>query len=531
MLSTKIAPLLVLGEVSDGRAVVAPASRRASLLVVCGILALTFLDTTIVAVALGSIQTSLHLGVTGLQWVVDAYAVAFASLMLTGGTLGDRFGRRRVMLLGVGTFAAASLMGALATSGSMLIASRALMGVGAAASEPGTLSVLRHVFPDQRGRARALGIWSAVSCLGLALGPLIGGVLVSLWDWRGIFWLNVVAAVVLFITARRYVPESADPHAAPVDLPGQLLAMGSIGTIVLGLIQGERSGYTAGHIVALFVVGAICAAGFVWRELVTPAPMIDLRYFRNRRFRAALVVAFAAYFGTFSIFFFSALYLETVDGYSGYRTALLFLPMTATMVGGAVAGGRLVVRRGGRWTMAIGAALASAGIAASEPLLHPHPSFPALMSTLALTGLGLGMAMVPVTSVVLEVVPPEHSGMAASATNTARQLGVVFGVAILGALVNAHLTTDLKHRLDDLHIPKFLQGSIIHAYERGTTPHQGSLSGRIFGSIVDKIKSAAYAAFHDGLASALVVSAILIAAAALFAGYAAARSDDPPPTQ
>src|SRR6185312_14591512 len=142
-----------------------------------------------------------------------------------------------------------------------------------------------------------------------------------------------------------------------------------------GLIQGERSGYAAGHIVAFFVVGAVCLGGFVWRELVTPAPMLDLRYFRRRRFRAALTVAFAAYFGTFSIFFFSALYLEEVVKYSGYRTALLFLPMTVCMVGGAVAGSRLVVRRGGRWTMALGAMLAAAGIAASEPLLNPHPSF------------------------------------------------------------------------------------------------------------------------------------------------------------
>ncbi|HVT20777.1 MAG TPA: MFS transporter [Mycobacteriales bacterium] len=513
---------------SDGRAVAVPESRRASLVVVCGILALTFLDTTVVAVALGKIQTSLHLGVTGLQWVVDAYAVAFASLMLTGGTLGDRFGRRRVMLLGVSTFGAASLVGALATSGSMLIASRALMGVGAAASEPGTLSVLRHIFPDRGGRARALGLWAAVSCLGLALGPLIGGVLISLWDWRGIFWLNVAAALVLLVTARRYVPDSADPQAAPVDLPGQLLVIGAIAAVVIGLIQGERSGYAVGYIVLLFVVGALCAAGFAWRELHTRAPMLDLRHLRHRRVRAALAVAFAAYFGTFSIFFFSALYLEEVVKFSGYRTALLFLPMTVFMVGGAVAGGRLVVRRHGRWTMALGAMVAAVGIAVSEPLINPHPPFVGLMATLALTGLGMGMAMVPVTSVVLEVVPAEHSGMAASATNTARQLGVVFGVAVLGALVNARLTADLKHRLDELHIPKFFQGYIIDKYEHGAAPDKSTLQGQVFAQIVDKIKVAAYAAFHDGLALALVISAILIAAAAVFAGYAAAREHDVP---
>lgn len=534
----RISRLIGFGKVSETHALSAPASRRPALVVVCGILALTFLDTTIVSVTLGSIQTSLHMGVTRLQWVVDAYAVAFASLMLTGGTLGDRFGRRRVMLSGVTVFAAASLMGALASSGGLLIASRGLMGVGAAASEPGTLSVLRHIYPERRGRARALGIWAAVSCLGLALGPILGGILIGIWDWRGVFWMNVVVGLVLLIAGRRYISETADPDAARVDLPGQVLAIAAIALVVVGLIQGENTGYAAGHIVALFVASAVCAIGFVGRELTATDPMLDLRYFRRRRFNAALAVAFAAYFGTFSIFFFSALYLEEVVGYSGYRTAVLFLPMTLLMVGGAIAGGRLVVHRHGRWTMALGAFVAAGGIAASEPLLTRHPTFVGLMGTLAVTGLGMGLAMVPVTSLVLEVVPAEHSGMAASATNTARQLGVVFGVAILGSLVNAHLRSDLTKELKTLHVPSFVQGTIIQLYEHGALTTGGrthaQISGKpvpfglgsLFHDFVVRIRSSAYVAFHDGLSSALTISAALIAAAALFACYAAARRDE-----
>lgn len=505
--------------------VVAVRSRRAALIVVCGILALTFLDTTVVAVALGRIQTSLHLGVTGLQWLVDAYALTFASLMLTGGTLGDRFGRRRMMLAGVAVFSAASLVGALAGSRELLIASRAVMGIGAAMSEPGTLSVLRHVFPDKRGRARALGIWAAVSCLGLALGPLLGGILVSLWGWRAVFWFNVAAGLVLLVTAGRYVPESSHPESARVDVAGQLLGIAFVSMVVTAMIKGENAGYTAPDILALFVVGVVCGVAFVVRERHARFPMLDLRYFRRLRFTAALVVAFAIYFGTFSIFFFSALYLEEVDKFSGYRIAALFLPMTAIMVGGAIWAGRLVMRRGGQWTMAIGCFIAAAGIAVTEPLLSTHPSFAALTVSLALTGLGMGLAMVPVTVLVLEVVPPEHSGMAASATNTARQLGVVFGVAILGALVKARLSSDLQHRLDVIGVPRIFQPTIIDAYEHGGQPGQGSLAGarQTFGEIVDRILTAAYAAFHDGLASALVISAVLIAAAGVLAGYAAAR--------
>jgi EmrB/QacA subfamily drug resistance transporter len=501
--------------------------RRAALIVVCGILALTFLDTTIVAVALGSIQSSLHLGVSGLQWTVDAYALTFATFMLTGGTLGDRFGRRRVMLLGVTVFSIASFFGALAGTKNFLVTSRAVMGIGAAMSEPGTLSVLRHIFPERHGRARALGVWAAVSCLGLALGPLLGGLLVGLWGWRAVFWFNVVAGCTLLVAARRYVPESADPESARVDFPGQLLAIVAIAATVIAMIDGEGDGYTASRILVLFVVGGVCAAAFVLRERRARFPMLDLRYLRRLRFTSALAVAFAVYFGTFSIFFFTALYLEEVVHYGGYRTAALFVPMTVMMVAGAVWASRLVVRRGGQWTMPTGCLIAAVGIAATEPLLATHPSFAALTSTLGLTGLGMGLAMVPVTALVLEVVPPEHSGMAASATNTARQLGVVFGVAILGALVNARLTSNLKHRLDEIGIPRFFQGAIINAYKHGGTPNQGALSGlrQTFPSIVDRVLTAAYASFHEGLSAALVISAILIAVAAVLAGYAAARAD------
>lgn len=498
---------------------------RAALVVVCGILALTFLDTTVVSVALGSIQDSLHFGVTGLQWVVDAYAVAFASLMLTGGTLGDRFGRRRMMLAGVALFCVASFVGALSESRNVLIASRAAMGVGAAASEPGTLSILRHVFPDQRGRARALGVWAAVSCLGLALGPLVGGVLVGLWSWRAIFWMNVVVGLGLLAAARRFVPESADPETAKVDLPGQVFAIAAIAAIVVAMIEGENSGYGATRIIVLFAVGGLCAVAFVVRERRAPFPMLDLRYFRRLRFNAALTVSFAVYFGTFSVFFFTALYLEEVAKYSKLRIAALFLPMTALMVGGAVWASRLVVRRGGQWTMAIGCLVAAVGIAATEPLLSTHPSFRALTASLGVTGLGMGLAMVPVTVLVLEVVPPEHSGMAASATNTARQLGVVFGVAVLGALVNAQLTTDLRRRLTVLHVPSIFQGLIITSYEHGGTGKGGSLSGlkKLFPTFFHRVLGAAYSAFHAGLSAALVFSAILIGIAAVIAGYAAAR--------
>lgn len=499
--------------------------QRAALAVVCGVLALTFLDTTVVSVALGSVQSTEHAGVTSLQWVVDAYALTFASLMLTGGTLGDRFGRKRVMLAGVGIFAVGSLLGALAPSVGLLIGARAVMGIGAAASEPGTLSVLRHVFPERRIRARALGIWAGVSCAGLALGPVVGGVLVGVWDWRAVFWFNVAAGLVLLVLAHRRVPESADPVESKVDVPGQGLAVLTLAAVIVAVIQGEASGYHSPVIVVLFAVAVLAGIAFVITERRVSHPMLDLRYFARAQFSSALAVAFAVYFGTFSIFFFTALYLEEVVGYTGYRTALLFAPMALAMVTGAGLAGRAVARSGGRWMMTCGCAVAAVGILISEPLITVHPSFGWLTLTLAVTGIGIGAAIVPVTSSVLELVPAEHSGMAASATNTARQLGVVFGVAVLGALVNAHLTGDLSARLNHLGIPANFQSIVINAVENGTVPAGGNAPGsaQSYGTIVNKVISAAYGAFQAGLSTALITSVVLIAAAGVFAAVTALR--------
>jgi MFS family permease len=445
--------------------------------------------------------------------------------MLTGGTLGDRFGRKRIMLAGVLVFSAASLMGALSKGTGLLIASRALMGAGAAASEPGTLSVIRHVFPESRSRARALGVWAGVSSLGLALGPVIGGVLVGVWDWRAVFYFNVAAGVALLLAAWRRVPESADPDVSRVDIPGQLLGIGTLGCAIVAVIQGENDGFASPGILTLFSIAAVCGVAFVLVEPRVRMPLLDLRYFRRPRFSAALAVAFTIYFGMFSIFFFTALYLQEVGTYSGYKTAALFAPMAVLMVGGAAIGGRVAAQPAGQWAMPLGGLFTAAGILLSEPLITPHPHFAVLATTLALTGLGLGIAIVPVTATVLDIVPAERSGMAASATNTARQLGVVFGVAVLGALVNAHLTTDLENRLKQLGVPSGFLSLVINAIKNGrVTAGAASNAKSTYGSIVDRVINAAYGAFHAGLSAALVTSAVLIAVASLFSVFVTLRT-------
>ncbi len=259
-------------------------STNFTLAVVCAVLFLTFLDTTIVSVALSDIQARLHAGVSALQWVVNGYALTFASLMLTAGSLSDRFGRRKVMLVGLAIFACGSLLGALAPNSSVLIGARVIMGVGAAASEPGTLSVIRHIYPDREERARALGAWAAVSSLALALGPVIGGALVGIGTWRAIFWFNVVASVVVVVLAAATLPESADPQASRLDVPGFVVGAVALGALTFAVILGETDGYAAPLVVSLFVVGVVAMVGFVRVERASRSPMLELDYFRSPAF-------------------------------------------------------------------------------------------------------------------------------------------------------------------------------------------------------------------------------------------------------
>jgi len=480
---------------------------------ICMVMFLTFMDMTIVSVALGSVQSHLHAGVAQLQWVVNGYGLTFATFMLLGGTLGDRLGRKKVMLGGLLLFAAGSLLGALAPNPDVLIGGRVIMGIGAAASEPGTLSLIRHMFPDRRVRARAIGTWAAVSGLALAFGPVIGGILVALDDWRGVFWFNAAAALLIVVLAVKTVPESSSPQTAGLDIPGFVAGAVGLGALTFAVILGESNGYRSSLIIGLFLIGVVAMTGFVHIERASKSPLLDLAYFKSSRFSGAMIVAFILYFSIFSIFFFTALYLGAIIGYAPARIALEFLPMAVAMIAAAVIAGRRVARIGPRAPMAEGCVWAGAGILLSALLLlSSHPSL-WLMATLALAGYGFGSSVVPMTSVALSEVPPERSGMAASATNTSRELGSVFGVAVLGALVNAHLTGDLTHRLKVLKIPANFISIIINAVETGTVP-SGVKGGS---SIEDHVIQAAYGAFRSGLEQSLVIAGVGMLIAAVIA--------------
>lgn len=488
-------------EISPTRTV----ERAAALTAVLAVLFLTFLDTTIVSVALGDIQNDLGAGVIPLQWVLNGYSLVFASLMLVAGTLGDRFGRKSVMGTGIVIFCGGSVMCAVAPSVAWLIGGRAVMGIGAAASEPGTLSVIRHLYPDRAQRARALGAWSAVSGLSLALGPVIGALLVSLDGWRLVFWFNLALGTVLLVALTLVVPNSADPQPGRVDVGGFLLGAVALGCLIYAGISGEQYGYSTPSIIALFVVAAVAGVAFVLVERRVMNPMLDLTYLKNPAIGNALFAAITIYFGVFSIFFLTALYLDVLLGYPGGRLAALFAPMAGAVVLGSTGSGFWVGLVGPRGPLMAGGAMSAGGILAARQFLDTNPPFTPLMIALAIAGFGFGVAVVPLTAAVLGHVPAARSGMAASATNTARQVGSVVGVAVLGAIVNAYLTSDLRHSLGT--------GSnfIIGLLQTGGGQAVNQQHNLVHPTpLIAPVVNAAKVAFRDGLHAALLVSAVLI---------------------
>jgi predicted MFS family arabinose efflux permease len=385
----------------------------------------------------------------------------------------------------VAVFCAGSVIAAVAPTTNILIAGRVVMGVGAAASEPGTLSMIRHLYPGPRERARSLGIWAAVSSLGLALGPLIGGLLVFGWSWRAIFWFNVFFGVLAF-----------------------------------AIILGETAGYRTWWIDLLFFFSLAAAITFVFAELRAANPVLNVRYFKRSAFASSNIIAFTVYFGTFAIFFMVALYLQVVGSNSPLGLALNFVPLAVGMVASSLFAGRWVAAWGPRIPMATGCVLAGIGILLTNANISPHAGIGQIGWTMFVAGVGVGMALVPVTSAALGTVPAEHSGMAASANNTFRELGAVVGVAVLGSIVNGQLTVNLVRKLTAIGIPKSFQQLVVSAVTTGTYQSQAKAAtakSPAITHIVNEVISAAYGAFGNGLKLSLNIAGALLLASAILA--------------
>ncbi|MCA8271504.1 MFS transporter [Burkholderia sp. AU30280] len=402
----------------------------------------TQLDVTIVNIALAHLAGDLHLPVAGLQWVVDAYTLAFAVLMLSGGALGDRFGARRLYLAGLVLFALASLACGAASAPATLIAARALQGVGAAAMLPNSLALLndacRH---DPHLRARAVGWWTAAGSISIAAGPVVGGLLIAAWGWRGIFLVNLplcaagLAAAFAWIPARRAVAAPAAPSrsVSALDLHGQLIAIAMLTALTGAVIEWRPLGFTHPVVAGGFALAALAAFAFVAAEARTATPMLPLSLFRHRTFSAAVLFGICVNLTYYGTVFVLALYLQRARGESALQAGLAFLPLTGGFLLSNLASGRVVARHGPRAPMLAGALVAALGygslhfIDASTPLA-------VLLVPFLLIPTGMGFAVPAMTTAVLASVAPERAGIASAVLNTARQAGGAMGVAAFGAL-------------------------------------------------------------------------------------------------
>jgi EmrB/QacA subfamily drug resistance transporter len=404
------------------------------LAICCLSLLIVGLDSTIVNVALPSIQRNLHASVSGLQWTIDAYTLVLASLLMLSGSTADRFGRRRVFQLGLGLFTIGSLLCSLAPGLEWLVVFRIVQAVGGSMLNPVALSIITNTITDRRERARALGIWGAVFGLSLALGPVLGGVLVSTIGWRAIFWINVPVGIAAIILTQCFVPESRAPLARRFDPAGQSLIIVMLATLTYALIEGPHRGWGSALIVSLFAVAVAAAAALVVVEARREQPLLDVRFFRSAPFSGATVIAVAAFAAFGGFLFLNSLYLQDVRGFTALHAGLLTLPMAGMIALFAPVSGRLVASRGSRTPLVL-AGLAIAVGAFLLVRLGPHTSVGYLVLSYVILGIGLGFVNAPISNTAVSGMPIEQAGVAASVASTSRQVGATLGVAITGSIV------------------------------------------------------------------------------------------------
>jgi DHA2 family methylenomycin A resistance protein-like MFS transporter len=392
------------------------------------------LDVTIVNTALSSIGASLGGGVSELQWIVSAYTIAFAALILTAGALGDRSGAKKIFMLGFIIFTAASLACALAPTTALLIAARGVQGLGAAILVPNSLALLNHAYPDEKERGRAVGIWAAGASVALTAGPLAGGGLIDLVGWRSIFLVNLPIGLFGLWLTWRYASETARSSDRELDLPGQAAAIGALGCLAGAIIEGGAMGWSNPWVLAGFAVAAVLGVAFVLQERRARQPMLPLSLFRNRLFSLTSLVGLLVNVAFYGLIFVLSLYFQQVNGFSPFATGLAFLPMMAVVLPVNLLAPRAAERFGARAIIAAGAAIAAAGCVALLGI-DRGTSYWAIGGQLVAIGAGLGLLVPPLTSTLLGSVEKSRSGVAAGVLNSTRQTGSVLGVAVFGSLL------------------------------------------------------------------------------------------------
>src|SRR4051812_23462912 len=486
-------------------------------LILTALLLATFvitLDTTIVNVALPTLVRELHASNSQLQWVVDAFNLLFAGSVLAAGSLSDRFGRKGMLLAGLSVFGLASLAGGLTDSPGQLIAARSVMGVGAAMVFPATLSLISNVFTERGERARAIGLWGAITGAAIALGPIVGGWLLQVSDWRSIFFAMAPIAAVAGVLVARYVPSSSDPYAPRTDRAGFALSTATIGLLVYTLIEAPNHGWGSTRTLVGFALTALLAAAFVAWERRTAQPMLDVSLFRNPRFTAASASVAISFFALSGFIFLVTQLFQFVKGYGPLSTGVRLLPVASFVAISSIVGARLAVRLGTKLIVASGL-FAMAAFYLWVATSSVTTGYGTIAAQMVLLGTGMGLTSAPATEAIMGVVPKAKAGVGSAVNDATRLLGGTLGVAVIGSvyasLYASRLTSALPAALPE-RLARTTHGSVGAALSlAGNIQHAGHPA------LAGAVHNAASAAFFDGFHAANYVSAGVAAAGALMA--------------
>jgi EmrB/QacA subfamily drug resistance transporter len=404
----------------------------------CLSLLIVGLDNTIVNIALPAIQAEFDASISGLQWTIDAYTVVLASLLMLSGSVADRFGRRRVFQIGLTVFTVGSLLCSLAPDIGTLVVFRMVQAVGGSMLNPVAVSIITNTFTKPAERARAIGVWGATVGVGMALGPVVGGTLINVLDWRAIFWINIPIGLTALLLAALFVPESKAATARRPDLVGQFLVVVALAALIYGLIEGPVAGWGSARILGSFALAA-AATGYLLRyESRRQEPLLDLRFFRSAPFSGATVMAVAGFAAMSSYLFLNTLYLQNVRGFSALQAGLCTLPMAVMTVLGATLSGRLVGSRGPRLPLLIaGTTMTVSGALLTG--LSDDTALGLLIASYLAFGIGFGMLNAPVTNAAVSGMPRAQAGVAAAIASTSRQVGQALGIAVVGSVVISHV--------------------------------------------------------------------------------------------
>ncbi|MGA9279124.1 MFS transporter [Ilumatobacter sp.] len=495
------------------------ARRWMILAVLCMSLMIVIIGNTSLNTALPTLARELDASTTSLQWMVDSYSLIFAGLLFTAGTIGDRFGRKGTLQAGLVLFLVGAMVAAFADTASMVIIARAVMGVAAAFIMPSTLSILTNVFPANE-RPKAIGIWAGISGGGAAIGPIASGWLLEHFWWGSVFLVNVPFILVALVAGAILVPKSKDPDDHPIDIPGAVLSIVALTSLVYGIIEAPHNGWTSPETLTTFAVAAVAVVAFIWRESTTASPMLDLQLFRDRRFSVASAGMTLTFFAMFGTFFLLAQYLQLVLDYSPLESGLLQLPVAFIIMMIAPRIPKVVDRFGARWVVPVGLTFVAFGLSmlsflgVDSPLANVYYAMVPLATGMAIT-------MTPLTTLIMTSVPLGRAGVGSAMNDTTRELGGALGVAVLGSIVTSQYGSGVADAVGGL--PDQLRGLA----DSGLS---GALAAgaQIGGSDGEALAASARQAFVDGLGIAALVGAAVVFTAAIVTRSLLPRPTTPP---